>query len=142
MGSPEKFCLKWNDFQTNMSSSFGQMREHQNFSDVTLVCDGEQQIEAHKVILASSSIFLNNLLKQNKHSHPLLYMRGISTIQLNAVVDFIYHGEVNINQDDLDAFLNLAEELQLKGLKSPNVEEKRKKKGQGPLFHNVTKTKM
>ena len=119
MTNLEKFCLKWNDFETNISSLFGSMREDQDFSDVTLAVDGGINIEAHKVILAASSSLFSTLLKQNKHTHPLLYMRGIQTKQLNAVVDFIYHGEVNILQEDLDDFLNLAKELQLKGLNNP-----------------------
>ena len=92
------------------------MREDQDFSDVTLACEGDQMIKAHKVILAASSTFFSLLLKKNHHPHPLLYMRGVSTSQLSAVIDFIYHGEVNIFQEDLDNFLKLAEELQLKGL--------------------------
>ena len=114
--SSEKFCLKWNDFQTNVSSSFSNMRKDNEFSDVTLAGDGDQNIEAHKVILAASSTFFSLLLKKNKHPHPFLYMRGVSSNQLKAVVDFIYHGEVNIFQDELDDFLNLAEELQLRGI--------------------------
>ena len=43
-------------------------------------------------------------------------MRGLKASQLTAVVDFIYHGEVNIHQEDLEGFLLLAEELELKGL--------------------------
>ena len=38
-------------------------------------------------------------------------------------MDFIYHGEVNIYQEDLDAFLNLAEELELKGLNASGTEK-------------------
>jgi hypothetical protein len=68
------------------------------------------------VILAGSSNFFSRVLKQQQHPHPLIYMRGVPASQLDAVVDFIYNGEVNIYQEDLDGFLNLAEELQLKGL--------------------------
>ena len=96
MGSSEKFCLKWNDFQTNISKSYQSLREDQDFSDVTLICDGDTRIEAHRVILAASSKFFSKVLKQHQHPHPLLYMRGITASQLSAVVDFIYYGEVNI----------------------------------------------
>ena len=123
MSSSEKFCLKWNDFQTNISSSFGFLRKEQDFSDVTLACDGDTKIEAHKVILAASSSFFSNLLKQNRHPHPLLYLRGISLTQLVAVVDFIYHGEVNIHQEDLDSFLILAGELKLRGLDGSGIDK-------------------
>ena len=116
MGSSDKLCLKWDDFQTNISSSFGQMRKDEDFSDVTLTCDGDNRIEAHKVILAASSSFFSRLLKQNKHPHPLIYMRGMGNNQLSEVVNFIYYGEVNIYEENIEEFLTLAEELQLKGL--------------------------
>ena len=116
MSTAEKFCLKWNDFQKNIGSSFGLMREDTDFADVTLTCEDGQQLEAHKVILAASSPFFQNLLRRNKHAHPLIYMRGMKWEDLVAIVDFLYHGEANIYQENLDAFLVIAEELNLKGL--------------------------
>ena len=49
MGSTEKFCLRWNDFEANISSAFRDLKEEKEFSDVTLVC-ADQQVEAHKVV--------------------------------------------------------------------------------------------
>ena len=53
----EKLCLQWNDFQENIKSAFGNLREDCDFADVTLACEDDQQVEAHKVILAASSLF-------------------------------------------------------------------------------------
>ena len=119
MGSSKKVCLWWNDFHNNTISSFSHMRKDQEFCDVTLACDGDHKVEAHKVVLAASSSFFSKLLKQNNHPHPLIYMRGMNTLQMTSVVDFIYRGEVNIHQDDLDDFLKLAGELDLQGLNGP-----------------------
>ena len=112
----EKLCLQWNDFQDNVASAFGSLREDNDFADVTLACEDGKQVEAHKVILAASSPFFQNILKRNKHPHPLIYMRGMKSEDLMAIVDFLYHGEANIFQENLDSFLAIAEELQLKGL--------------------------
>ena len=116
MSTSEKFCLKWNDFQENVGAAFRSMREDQYFADVILACEDGRQVEAHKVILAASSPFFGNLLKNIKHPHPLIYMRGMNFEELSAILDFLYHGEANIFQDSLDAFLKIAEELKLKGL--------------------------
>ena len=116
MTTSEKFCLKWNDFQVNINTAFSDLRKDSNFTDVTLACQDGYQVGAHKVILAASGPFFQNLLKRNKHAHPLIYMRGIRSEDLLAIVDFLYHGEANIYQDNLESFLNLAEDLQLKGL--------------------------
>ena len=112
----EKLCLQWNDFQDNIKSAFGNLREDNDFADVTLACEDGQQVEAHKVILAASSPFFQKLLGRNKHPHPLIYMRGMKSDDLLAIVDFLYRGEANVFQENLDSFLTIAEDLQLKGL--------------------------
>merc|ERR1712129_552204 len=119
----EKLCLKWNDFQENALSAFGTLRGDREFADVTLACEDGQQVEAHKVILASSSPFFLNLLRRNKHTHPLVYMRGMKSEDLVAMIDFLYFGEANVYQENLDSFLAVAEELQLKGLMGPAAEK-------------------
>ena len=43
-------------------------------------------------------------------------MRCLKTNDLTTILNFLYVGEANIFQEDLDSFLALAEELQLKGL--------------------------
>ena len=113
----EKLCLQWNDFQDNVKSAFGNLRDSTDFVDVTLACEDGHQIEAHKVILAASSPFFQAILMRNKHSHPLIYMRGLKSDDLIAMVDFLYCGEANVDQENLDSFLAIAEELQLKGLR-------------------------
>ena len=116
MQTSEKFCLRWNDFQENVNSAFKDLRKDSEFTDVTLACGDGQQVEAHKVILSASSPFFKNLFKRNKHAHPLIYMRGMKSEDLLAIVDFLYFGEANIYQEHLETFLTIAEELQLKGL--------------------------
>ena len=111
-----KLCIKWDDFHQNISATFRELRADTDFSDVTLVGGDGQEIEAHRVIISASSIFLLNMLKNNKHNHPMIYMRGIKGTDLQAVLDFMYYGEANVNQDDLNNFLSLAEELQIKSL--------------------------
>ena len=80
-------------------------------------CDvGLVQIRAHKLVLSSASPVFHDLLKNNPHPSPLIYMRGIKTEELQAIVDFVYCGQASVDRKDLTAFLALAEELQLKGL--------------------------
>ena len=114
--SNEKLCLQWNDFQTNLTSAFGDLRDDKVFTDVTLACEDGQQVEAHKVVLISFSPFFKSLLQMNKHPHPLIYMRGVKSEDLVTMTDFIYHGKANVYQENLESFLALAEELQLEGL--------------------------
>ena len=118
--SEEKLCLKWNDFQENAINAFETLKDDREFSDVTLACEDGPNIEAHKAILASSSSIFMNILRRNKHSHPLIYMRGLKSEDLVAMIDFLYTGEANVYQENINSFLALAEELQLKGLTGTN----------------------
>ena len=90
MDTAHKLLLRWEDFQENTHTALVALRKDKNITDVTLVCQDGQQVEAHRVILAAFSPFFANLLKRNKHAHPLIYMRGMQFEDLMAVVDFLY----------------------------------------------------
>ena len=124
MSSSEKLCLKWNDFQENILSGFKDLRREKEFTDVTLACEDGKQVEAHKVVLTSFSPLFKNLLKSNKHQHPMIYMRGVKFEDLDAILDFLYCGEANVHQDHLDSFLAMADELKLKGLTGEREDKK------------------
>ena len=112
----EKFCLKWNDFEANVTKSFIQLRKADDFYDVTLVSDDHKQVSAHKIVLSASSEYFNNMLKMNKHSHPMLCLSGVNSRELTNILDYIYNGELQIYQEDLDQFLQTAQRFQLEGL--------------------------
>ena len=127
----EKFCLRWNDFESSISSAFKDIRDEKDFFDVTLACDDEQ-LQAHKVILSACSPFFRTVLRRNPHQHPLLYMKGVRYVDLQSVLNFMYHGEVNVAQDDLNSFLAVAEELKVKGLTQ-------KKEGDNKIKNDYTR---
>ena len=112
----EKYLLKWNDFQTNVVSSFGKLRNQSTFTDITLVSADKKRISAHQVVLATSSGFFSHILEQNMQSQLMICLDGISSTELTSVLDYIYLGEVNISQENLDRFLKVAEKLELDGL--------------------------
>ena len=112
----EKLCVQWNDFKRDINSTFVKLRNDREFTDITLVCKDGQQIEAHKVIMAASSPFFEKMLQKSKHPHPLLYLKGFHSKDFASILDFLYFGEANVCQEDLDSFLAIAEEIKLKGL--------------------------
>ena len=92
----EKVCLKWEDFQENVTSAFGTLKESGDFVDVTLVCEDGQPVKAHRVILASTSPFFMSILGKSSHPQPLIYMRGVHFEDLVGIVDFLYSGETSV----------------------------------------------
>ena len=116
--------MQWDDFSENLNSSFKSLREETVFTDVTLACeDGKRRVEAHKIILAASSPMLQNLLSGNKQPCQLIYLRGVQLKDLEAVMDFIYLGEARLPQENLESFLSLANDLQLRGLESKQTDD-------------------
>ena len=80
------------------------MRASQDFSDVTLTCEDEGLVEAHRIILSSGSLFFQKLLSGGRlglNQKPLLYLRGVPDWQLEAVHDFLYSGEARVRQGEL-----------------------------------------
>ena len=121
----EKLWLQWNDFKDNADIVLKSLRNDNDFSDVTLVCEDGDPIEAHKVILAGGSPIFQNMLAQNKQIHPLIFMRGVESSNVKNMLDFLYCGQARVPEEDLDSFLAIAEELKLKGLAQQfRIEEK------------------
>ena len=144
----DTLCSKWNGFQENMGTSFGRLRGTSNFSDVTLVCEDGEQIDLHQIVLAAFSPFLEKLLERKDHPHPLFNMRGITKADLGGIFlyyflynlyYFLFCGEVNILQENVESFLAIADQLKVKGLQ-PNKKET-KKQVQKEMARNLTKSK-
>ena len=114
----EKFCLRWNELDSNLSSAVRDLRDSRELLDLTLACgdSDEDQVQVHRVVLSAASSFFRNLLRRLPHQHPVVYLKGIKLTDLQAVLSFVYNGEVNIAQQDLSSFLVAAEDLKIKGL--------------------------
>ena len=112
----EKFSLKWNDFGTNVSKSFGQLRSDDYLNDVTLVGDDHTQLSAHRLVLSACSEYFREIFTRNKHANTLLCLEGLSKQDIGNVLDYMYNGEVHIFQEELDRFLTIAQRLKLGGL--------------------------
>ncbi|XP_049862126.1 broad-complex core protein isoforms 1/2/3/4/5-like isoform X5 [Schistocerca gregaria] len=115
MADEQQFCLRWNNFQMNITSQFEALRDEEDFVDVTLACEG-QRLKAHKVVLSACSPYFKELFKSNPCKHPILFMRDVEFRHLKSLVEFMYAGEVNVAQAQLSAFLRTAESLQIRGL--------------------------
>lgn len=113
--SPQQFCLRWNNYQSNLTSSFDQLLQTQSFVDVTLSCDG-QSLKAHKVVLSACSPYFQSLFMDNPCQHPIVIMRDTKYCDLKAAVDFMYRGEINVSQEQIPALLKVAESLKIRGL--------------------------
>ena len=114
----EKLNLEWNDFQSNVSQSFGVFRHEDYLQDVTLVTDDNTQISAHKLILSASSDYFKSLFRTNaNHTHPLVCLNDVDGKVLGYILDYMYHGQIQIFEESLDSFIKVAKRFKLEGLK-------------------------
>lgn len=62
MVDTQHFCLRWNNYQSSITSAFENLRDDEDFVDVTLACDG-RSLKAHRVVLSACSPYFRELLK-------------------------------------------------------------------------------
>ncbi|XP_008197229.2 broad-complex isoform X2 [Tribolium castaneum] len=115
MVDTQHFCLRWNNYQSSITSAFENLRDDEDFVDVTLACDGKS-LKAHRVVLSACSPYFRELLKSTPCKHPVIVLQDVAWTDLHALVEFIYHGEVNVHQRSLSSFLKTAEVLRVSGL--------------------------
>ena len=112
----EKFSLKWNDYSSNWNLSLLKLRENCAFADITLITDNKKKFSAHRILRSSCSNVFDFILKDSDQPNPLLYLSGVNSANLGFILDYIYKGEVNLYQEQLDSFLESAEKLEIEGL--------------------------
>ena len=109
------YGVKWRDFSSYRLSSQMDFFKRQVFVDVTLVCD-DHKFEAHQIVISSASPIFQNILEQDNHPHPIIYLKGIQRHIFGLLLDFIYAGEVSIPENEFETFMKLAKEFKIKGL--------------------------
>ncbi|CAK1553677.1 unnamed protein product [Leptosia nina] len=111
----DQFCLRWNNFQTNIVSALDSLKCSEDLVDVTLTCEG-RNIKAHKVILSACSPYFRNVFKENPCQHPVIILKDVLADDILSLLSYMYQGEVFIEESKLSSFLHTAALLQIKGL--------------------------
>lgn len=112
--SSQRFCLRWNNHQSNLLSVFDQLLQDESFVDVTLAVEG-QFLRAHKMVLSACSPYFQTLFTDHPDKHPIVILKDVPYTDMRCLLDFMYRGEVSVDQDRLTAFLKVAESLRIKG---------------------------
>ncbi|XP_059487605.1 protein tramtrack, beta isoform-like isoform X3 [Neocloeon triangulifer] len=121
MSSSQRFCLRWNNHQSNLLSVFEQLLQDESFVDVTLAVEG-LYLKAHKMVLSACSPYFQTLFVNNPDKHPIVFLKDVPYADMRSLLDFMYKGEVSVDQERLTAFLKVAESLRIKGLTEVNEE--------------------
>ncbi|XP_050728517.1 longitudinals lacking protein, isoforms A/B/D/L-like isoform X15 [Eriocheir sinensis] len=124
----ELLSLKWNNHRTTFIHILGVLRDKQAYTDVTLACDGKFY-QVHKLVLSTCSDYFCAMFDKTACKSPVIVLKDIKSEDLEALLDYMYLGEVNVRQSDLASLIKAAENLRIKGLAVPDDEPPNKSSG-------------
>uniref|UniRef100_A0A182UUR8 BTB domain-containing protein n=1 Tax=Anopheles merus TaxID=30066 RepID=A0A182UUR8_ANOME len=117
------YSLTWGDYGTSLVSAVQLLRCHGDLVDVTLAAGG-RSFPAHKIVLCAASPFLLDLLKNTPCKHPVVMLAGVNANDLEALLEFVYRGEVSVDHSQLPSLLQAAHCLNIQGLAPQTVSHK------------------
>lgn len=111
--------IKRPQHNSKLANVLNQMLQCGSLVDVTIYCD-DGQVNAHKLVLAASSTYFRNLFSRmtNTFHYPIIVLREMPVNDLKTIIQFIYHGEVNVPQNRVDSLMRCANYLQIDGMAS------------------------
>ena len=112
----EKYNLTWHSYSDHLKNMMKELMMNEDFADVTLVTEDKKQIKAHINILSSCSPVFKDILKKDKNSSSIVYLRGIQYSELESIMQFIYVGEATFYEERMNEFLAVAKSLEIKQL--------------------------
>ncbi|KAK9507633.1 hypothetical protein O3M35_007446 [Rhynocoris fuscipes] len=114
MSSPH-YSLRWNNHQSHLLTAFDTLLQNETLVDVTLVCE-ETSFKAHKVVLSACSPYFQRIFSETPCKHPVIVLKDLRGWEVQAIVDFMYRGEISVGQEQLSSLIKAAESLQVRGL--------------------------
>lgn len=115
MSSKENYSLRWNNHQNHILRAFDALLQSKTLVDVTLVC-AETSIRAHKVVLSACSPFFQRVFNETPCKHPVIVLKDFRGWIVQAIIDFMYRGEISVPQAKLQQLIQAGESLQVRGL--------------------------
>ena len=117
METAECLQMSWSSHSNNFKTVLKDLHQVESLSDVTLVCNDGTEIMAHKfVLIGSSPVFRSMLYRSSQRDRTIMYLRGVSRIELEWVLQFMYLGQTQVPPTKLQNFMDLAKDLKMKGM--------------------------
>ena len=120
MSEGNQLHLNWNNFGDNLISLVKEFRDDKDFHDVTLLCEDGVMIPANKFLMSCCSSFFKFVFKRTLQANVVIYLKGVKGNHMKSILDFIYYGQTNVNENQLSSFLQSANDLKICGLVETN----------------------
>merc|ERR1719347_1281484 len=112
----EKYTLNWDTFSEHLKLMSKDLFQDGRYTDVTLVSDDQTQFKAHKIVLSACSPVFKKIIDSNPSQHPLIYLRGIQSYEMESILQFMYLGEGKFYLKRMREFIKVAQELEVKDI--------------------------
>ncbi|XP_047478197.1 longitudinals lacking protein, isoforms H/M/V-like isoform X25 [Penaeus chinensis] len=125
--------LKWNNHRTTFFHVLSTIRSKESYCDATIACDGKFY-PVHKLVLSTCSDYFEQMFERTNCKHPIIVLKDIRHEDLEALLNYMYVGEVNVLQNELAGLIKAAECLMIKGLAVPDeapTKESKRSSGSG-----------
>lgn len=118
MGSLEgqTYCLRWNNHKSNLVEILDALIKMECYVDCTIYVDDHKQFKAHRVVLAANSPYFQSILQDQPMDHCSILFPGVKAFEMQALLEYMYTGEVNVTQSQIPRIMKIAEQLEVKGL--------------------------
>merc|ERR1719347_424285 len=122
----EKYTLNWHTFSNHLKLMSKDLFQDGRYTDVTLVSDDQTQFKAHKIVLSACSPVFKKIIDSNPSQHPLIYLRGIQSYEMESILQFMYLGEGKFYHERMREFIKVAQDLEVReisdGVELPSEE--------------------
>ena len=120
----DDYSFTWKTFSKHLNQTFHDLLEDKSFANVTLVCDDQRQLRAHKFVLSACSPVFKSVLSNTGDSNPLIILRGIHYEDMEGILQFMYQGEASVKKERMKDFMKAADELDVKIISQKYRKEK------------------
>lgn len=114
-GEGQTYCLRWNNHKANLIEILEGLFQQKSYVDCTLHVD-DMKFFVHRVVLVANSSYFQTILQDMVMDHCTILFPGVSGSEMRALLDYMYTGEVNVTQSHIPRFIQIAEQLAVKGL--------------------------
>ena len=118
----DKYNLNWRTFSEHLQLMFKDLHQEGRYTDVTLISDDQTQFKAHKIVLSACSPVFKKIIDNNPTQHPLIYLRGIHSYEMDSILQFMYLGEGRFYKERMGEFLKVAKDLEVKDINNINIQ--------------------
>ncbi|XP_058463530.1 broad-complex core protein isoforms 1/2/3/4/5 [Malaya genurostris] len=118
MGSSDAqtYCLRWNNHKSNLVEILDALSKMECYVDCTIYVDEQVQFKAHRVVLAANSPYFQSILQDVPMDHCSILFPGVQEFEMRAILEYMYTGEVNVTQAQIEPIMEIAKQLEVKGL--------------------------